>query len=563
MARVFKTGITAEGNLTTSGKLFVNASAGDEGGEIFLNKPVTGTSIVNGVNIDVYQNKLRIWEDGGTNRGVYIDITTAGTGVGTNLLGTATDTNYYPSAIVFNAGTTAGPTLDLTMSGAGAPDLTAVAIPSASDTESGVVTTGSQTFAGTKTFNSTITGSISGNAGTATTLATARNINGVSFNGSADITVTAAAGTLTGSTLNSGVTASSLTSVGTIATGTWNATAIADGKIASALTGKTYNGLTVTSTTGTITLTNAKTLSVSNTLTLAGTDSTTMTFPNTSATIARTDTLQTFTGTQTFSSSIDTPGIARTGASSLALSTANQTGSAGHITITAGNSTSAGSGGNITLEVGTTAGAGSAGVISIGNTNTPQAIYIGTASSTVSVPGAINIGGGYASTGVSISTTGVIEASGAITGDGTVTGGNLTTGGTIVRTTLVGGGTTGASINNSGQFIRTTSSARYKQDITDAAYSYEDVLALSPKTFRLKDEAEIDPQSKIYGGLIAEDVHELESLRVFVNYKTEEDGSVIPDGIAYGEMVSALISALKHQDARIEALEAQVQALSN
>lgn len=60
------------------------------------------------------------------------------------------------------------------------------------------------------------TGPLSGNASTATTLATARNINGVSFNGSADITVTAAAGTLTGATLAAGVTASSLTSVGTL-----------------------------------------------------------------------------------------------------------------------------------------------------------------------------------------------------------------------------------------------------------------------------------------------------------------------------------------------------------
>jgi hypothetical protein len=61
-----------------------------------------------------------------------------------------------------------------------------------------------------------VTGNLTGNASTATTLQTARNINGVSFNGSADITVTAAAGTLTGSTLASGVTASSLTSVGTL-----------------------------------------------------------------------------------------------------------------------------------------------------------------------------------------------------------------------------------------------------------------------------------------------------------------------------------------------------------
>ena len=45
-----------------------------------------------------------------------------------------------------------------------------------------------QTIQGAKTFSSTITGSISGNAGTATTLATGRNINGTSFNGSQAIT---------------------------------------------------------------------------------------------------------------------------------------------------------------------------------------------------------------------------------------------------------------------------------------------------------------------------------------------------------------------------------------
>lgn len=58
--------------------------------------------------------------------------------------------------------------------------------------------------------------SVTGNAGTATALQTARNINGTSFNGTADITVTADAGTLTGATLAAGVTASSLTSVGTL-----------------------------------------------------------------------------------------------------------------------------------------------------------------------------------------------------------------------------------------------------------------------------------------------------------------------------------------------------------
>ena len=52
-----------------------------------------------------------------------------------------------------------------------------------------VMTTGNQTVAGTKTFSSTISGSVDGNAATATKLSTARDIAGNSFDGSADITI--------------------------------------------------------------------------------------------------------------------------------------------------------------------------------------------------------------------------------------------------------------------------------------------------------------------------------------------------------------------------------------
>jgi len=79
------------------------------------------------------------------------------------------------------------------------------------------------TISGTNTGDQT---SVTGNAGTATALQTARNINGVSFNGTADITVPAAAGTLTGSSLAAGVTGSSLTSLGTIGTGVWQGSLI-------------------------------------------------------------------------------------------------------------------------------------------------------------------------------------------------------------------------------------------------------------------------------------------------------------------------------------------------
>lgn len=62
--------------------------------------------------------------------------------------------------------------------------------------------------------------------------------------------------------------------------------------------------ITAPATAATLTIADGKTLTANNSLTLAGTDSTTMTFPGTSASIARTDAAQTFAGDQTFSAAI-------------------------------------------------------------------------------------------------------------------------------------------------------------------------------------------------------------------------------------------------------------------
>lgn len=67
-----------------------------------------------------------------------------------------------------------------------------------------------------------------------------------------------------------------IVTVGTITTGVWSGTVIVDGKIASALTGKSYNGLTLTSTTGTLTISNSKTLTISNSITFTATDGSTL-----------------------------------------------------------------------------------------------------------------------------------------------------------------------------------------------------------------------------------------------------------------------------------------------
>lgn len=107
-----KNGLDAGGDISTPGKLYINAASGDEGGEIFLNKPVTNTSISGGVNIDVYQNKLRFWESGGSARGYYIDLTAGGAGVSTSLTGGSTGAMNYAQtegtkqSAISSAGTT-------------------------------------------------------------------------------------------------------------------------------------------------------------------------------------------------------------------------------------------------------------------------------------------------------------------------------------------------------------------------------------------------------------------------------------------------------------------------
>ena len=90
----------------------------------------------------------------------------------------------------------------------------------------------------------TITANLAGNATTATKLQTARTINGVSFDGTSNITIAtgATAETITGTTLASNVTGSSLTSVGTL------------GSLAvtGAVTGASFNSITgLSSTEGT------------------------------------------------------------------------------------------------------------------------------------------------------------------------------------------------------------------------------------------------------------------------------------------------------------------------
>ena len=132
---------------------------------------------------------------------------------------TVTDTNYYPTTFTWTNGTTSGPTGSLTGSGMSA--VSYGAIPSASGTVSGIVTTGDQTFAGTKTFTGNIVGNVTGN-------------------------VSGSSGSCTGNA----ATATKLSNITTTFTGTYPLTVNVNGVIYSH-TGITYSGSENTLTAGT------------------------------------------------------------------------------------------------------------------------------------------------------------------------------------------------------------------------------------------------------------------------------------------------------------------------
>ena len=247
-----------------------------------------------------------------------------------------------------------------------------------------------------------LSGALSGNATTATTLATSRNINGVAFNGSADITVTADAGTLTGTALKSTVTGSSLTSVGTITTGTWSASTIDVAHGGTGVTTSTGTGSVVLSTSPTlvtpvlgtptsVTLTNGTGLPIATGVSGLANGVASFLATPTSANLLATISDETGTGALVFANTptLVTPIIGAATGTSLSL-TGNLSGAAGTFssTLSAGATTltslvtpsiTGGSGTAQSLTYKTTSGVGATGadhIFQVGNNGATEAMRI-------------------------------------------------------------------------------------------------------------------------------------------------------------------------------------------
>lgn len=97
------------GNVTAN-RLISNNSVGSAGGDILLAMPSANNTLSGlGITIDAFENKIRFFEQGGTNRGAYIDLTEASANGGTNLLSGGLGANnvlQYRSSYTANGGQT-------------------------------------------------------------------------------------------------------------------------------------------------------------------------------------------------------------------------------------------------------------------------------------------------------------------------------------------------------------------------------------------------------------------------------------------------------------------------
>jgi hypothetical protein len=110
-----------------------------------------------------------------------------------------------------------------------------------------------------------------------------------------------------------------------------------------------------------------------------------------------------------------------------------------------------------------------------------------------------------------------------------------------------------AILFSDGTFGRATSSLKYKRNVETATHGLSDVLKLRSVTYKSKNERDGET---IFGGLIAEEVHEI-GLTEFVQYA--EDGT--PDSLYYANMVSLCIKAIQEQQALITTLTDRITAL--
>lgn len=108
-----------------------------------------------------------------------------------------------------------------------------------------------------------------------------------------------------------------------------------------------------------------------------------------------------------------------------------------------------------------------------------------------------------------------------------------------------------------GEVARSTSSARYKQDVADLDINLADILKMRPRVWRDKtDVAKVSGRAPWYVGFVAEEL-DAAGLGLFVGY--DVDGK--PESVAYDRLTVALLVAVRFLYGRVKSLEATATTL--
>lgn len=157
---------TTSGTQTLTNKTLttptISTVGGAEGGEIIFGIPATSTTLTSSITVDSHQDKFRIFESGGTTRGVFIDLANASASVGSEIVtnnGTQTLTNKTISSTSNTISVTSGNVTDFTEA-----SVDAVAAAIAAGTQTNITITYDDN-AGSLSFNAS--GGVSSIAGTA------------------------------------------------------------------------------------------------------------------------------------------------------------------------------------------------------------------------------------------------------------------------------------------------------------------------------------------------------------------------------------------------------------
>ena len=110
-------------------------------------------------------------------------------------------------------------------------------------------------------------------------------------------------------------------------------------------------------------------------------------------------------------------------------------------------------------------------------------------------------------------------------------------------------------ISGGNNFQKSSSSSRYKTDITDSTRGLSDVMKMRSVTYK-----GINDGDRFFGGLIAEEVHDA-GLIEYVDYRQDDDGNDIPEGVHYGHMVALAFKAIQELKTELDAEKAKTAAL--